>query len=634
MEEIMKKFSSLALTLLLALTSCSPAKDAPSTEPGGSTLSQSVEATTQDATTQEATTPEATKVETTTAKAGAVKIENGKITIFCPEHDKFFIVASGCPITVNSAELHEKIVWSGYGSFIEIEADATGDSDASWKVDRLISARIIDYDEAVDTCDIPELGSGSESAVQIYKSGSDTYILFRDERGYKVFSYDPPFMSAPPFMSTKCEGVIPFHFTQDGILTAEAMERFLYPQKNAGSEVAILATHLTEGLKDASTSAEDISDAFIATYAEFTDKLTDVMLDQSEKGSNFLISPMSVMTNISMVANGAAGETLTQMETALGENFNLEEVNKGLRSWYAYCGKYAPETLGFANSIWLNKDSGIEKQIREDFLRKCINNLDTSIYATPFNAQGLEDVNNWCRSKTLGMIPNILDRFNDEDAIVLLNTLAFDALWALPFDPGATSIREFTNGNGNTEAVDMMFGFGECDLRFSMTDQDLSGVIKSFEDTPFIFAAFLPEQEESAEDLLRRLDAKKLREVVESWKKYGSPGEERVEILMPKFDYSTDYDLSKPLKALGIKDAFDPTLADFSNMTGDRSLFITRALHKTSIELNERGTRIAAGGVLAGGYGEIMCFDRPFVYVIFEEKYGLPVFMGLVNHIN
>jgi serpin B len=615
----MKKYGSLALALLLTLAGCSPADDAPSTKPGSSTLSQSVEATTP---------VETTKAETTPAETGPVKIEHGKFTIFCMNYNSYYVVDPWCPITMENRTFNDGDWFMPHdGTFYEIEADATGFSEDSWNVDQLFSAKEIILKDAVDTFGIPELGAGSDSALQVYRSGSEEYILARDTRGYKVFFYDA--MRWP-----QCVGIIPFNYAQDGILTAEAVERFLHPQKNEGPEVAILAKQLTEGLKDASASSDDISDVFVAAYTEFADKLADVMLDQSEKGSNFLISPLSVMTCISMAANGAAGDTLTQMEAALGENLNLEEVNKGLQSWYVYFSKNAPEALRFANSIWLNKDSDIEERIREDFLRKSINNLDTSIYSTPFNTQGLEDINNWSRSKTFGMIPNILDRFNDGDAIVLLNTLLFDAQWTIPFDPAATVIQDFKDSNGNIEKVEMMCGYAECELWDSDTVQDPFGVVKSFEGTPFVFAALLPRRDESAEDLLRRLDAQKLGEMFEMWKKYGSPGEESMELFMPKFDYSADYDLSGSLKALGITDAFDQAHADFSNMTGDRSLFLTRAVHKTSIELNERGTRIAAGAAMSGGYGMSLSFDRPFVYVIYESNYGLPVFIGLVNHIN
>ncbi len=623
----MKKYSSLALMLLLSLASCSPSKDVPSTEAGDSTLSQSVEATTQEATLPETTPIETTKVETTPAETGPVKVEKAKFTIFCKSYTEYYVVDPWCPIIVEDWRINGDYCWHDVGSFVEIVADATVGSGDPWKVDRLISVQRLVYREVIETFGIPEVGQDGEAGIQVYKSDPDTYLIIRTERGYAVFHFEGPTLSI-------CEGIIPFNFTQDGILTAEAMERFLNPQKATGLDVAISAKNLTEGLKDASTASDVVSEEFVAEYMAFSEKLTNVMLDQAEEGSNLLISPLSVMTSISMAANGAANDTLAQMEAALGENVNIEEINKGLQSWYAYCGDKVADTLTFANSIWLNEGSGIEEQIREDFLRKSINTLDAGIYSTPFDAQGLEDVNNWCRSKTFGMIPNMLDRFEDGDVIVLLNTLAFDAQWLQPFDPGATRIREFTDSKGNIEDVEMMCGFADIDLYVSDSDRYPTGVMKSFGNTPFTFGAFLPDRGESAEDLLRRLDAEKLRKLFQAWKKWGPQEEPEMEIYMPKFNYSAVYDLADPLKALGIKDAFDLERADFSNMTGDQPLCITRAIHKTSIELNERGTRIAAGSTLSGGYSDSIDFDRPFVYVIYETNYGLPIFIGLVNHIN
>lgn len=113
------------------------------------------------------------------------------------------------------------------------------------------------------------------------------------------------------------------------------------------------------------------------------------------------------------------------------------------------------------------------------------------------------------------------------------------------------------------------------------------------------------------------------------------------EIGLPKFTASYETELANALRALGVTDAFDPTLADFSRMgSSERGpLHVDGVLHKTFIDVNEEGTRAAAAtvvgmdGAAAPGnpveYHEVI-LDRPFVYLILDLRAGMPVFAGTV----
>ena len=87
---------------------------------------------------------------------------------------------------------------------------------------------------------------------------------------------------------------------------------------------------------------------------------------------------------------------------------------------------------------------------------------------------------------------------------------------------------------------------------------------------------------------------------------------------------------------MGMQDAFDPALADFSGMDGQRILYIGDALHKAFIAVDEKGTEAAAATVIlmmAGALlpeGVILTIDRPFFYVIRDVPSGTILFMGRV----
>ena len=109
---------------------------------------------------------------------------------------------------------------------------------------------------------------------------------------------------------------------------------------------------------------------------------------------------------------------------------------------------------------------------------------------------------------------------------------------------------------------------------------------------------------------------------------------------MPKFKAETQKELAEVLDRMGMHDAFDEKLADFSQMgnckNGD-NLYISRVLHRTKIEVNELGTKAGAATVVeVETMGcleavENVVLDRPFVYAIIDRENGIPVFIGAAD---
>ncbi len=102
---------------------------------------------------------------------------------------------------------------------------------------------------------------------------------------------------------------------------------------------------------------------------------------------------------------------------------------------------------------------------------------------------------------------------------------------------------------------------------------------------------------------------------------------------------SSNSDLIDPLKSLGMTDAFDPDISDFSPlMDGDIPVCISKVNHAARVMVDEEGCTaasyveimVAAGAAM--GPDEIIDFtlDRPFIFVIHTTD-GMPLFAGVVN---
>jgi serpin B len=105
-------------------------------------------------------------------------------------------------------------------------------------------------------------------------------------------------------------------------------------------------------------------------------------------------------------------------------------------------------------------------------------------------------------------------------------------------------------------------------------------------------------------------------------------------VSVPRFDLRTDLDLGAALLALGLTAPFDAG-ADFSGIAP--GLFITQAVHRATITVDEQGTEAAAAtGVsmdTAGAVTPPLSFhaDRPFAFTILGGRHRVPLFAGQVN---
>lgn len=386
---------------------------------------------------------------------------------------------------------------------------------------------------------------------------------------------------------------------------------------------------LTQGMKKAAPEGAQVSQTFADSYTDLAAALAKTITEQNEAGKNFLISPLSVMTAVSMTANGAAGNTLTQMEQVLGKSLNIDEINQGLGAYYSFLEQNAPKAMAFANSLWLNEGLSMGERVREDFLKKNVDCFDAEIYKAAFDSQTLAAINRWVSDKTNTMIPTILDRLAPDSAMILLNALYFDASWEDPFYTSNTHEAEFTDADGNKQTIDMMGG----SAGYYLESENYTGFMKEYKDVPFTFAALLPQEGTTVEELLQTLGSKGYSSLL------SKASQESVSVRIPKLCFDAEYQLRDVLEQMGMTDAFSQVDADFSGMTGDKSLYIGKVIHKTCIEVTEGGTKAAAAtavdmrlkGVLIQ---KSVVLDRPFVFVILDKTYGLPLFIGAANHIN
>lgn len=392
----------------------------------------------------------------------------------------------------------------------------------------------------------------------------------------------------------------------------------------SGCTAGIRAADLTEGIKAKPVSGRAADDAFKNSSADFAIRLFQKTRDDSK---NSLISPLSVMLALSMTANGAKGETLTQTESLLGGDIPMETLNEYLYSYIKALPSEKTAKLNIANSIWV-RDNGFTAE--KAFLQKNADYFDAAVYKSAFDVKTLRYINNWVKKNTDGMIEKIIDDIDPDAVMYLINTVLFDAEWENIYKKDEVRDGTFTALDGTKRTASMMYSAEHLYL----DDGKAIGFIKPYRNG-YSFVALLPNEDISLSDYAASMTGKSFADTIKNAE------DVPVEAAMPKFSYDYDIEMSGALKALGMSLPFDPEKADFSALGYYESgnIFISRVLHKAYITVDEKGTKAGAATAVdikatsdTGGLYSVT-LDRPFVYAVIDDACGLPVFIGAVTDI-
>ena len=350
-----------------------------------------------------------------------------------------------------------------------------------------------------------------------------------------------------------------------------------------------------------------------------------LLRQEMEDGENVLLSPLSILCALSMTANGARGETLAQMEQVLG--LPVESLNAYLLT----CRKALPDEkkcrVSLANSIWFKDDDSLT--VEKDFLQTNAAWYDADLYQLPFDSAACKAINSWVSKETTGMIPEILQEISPDDAMYLINALSFEAEWQTIYQEASIRDGVFTTEDGQQQTVPMMYS---KEYRYLETGT-ATGFLKYYDGKNCAFAALLPKEGITLGSCMDSLTGEQLHDLL------ASPESVEVWAGIPKFESTYETNLCDTLEALGMTDAFDGQLADFSGIgsSTEGNLTISQVLHKARIAVDEKGTKAGATTAVvvepteAPSDPKEVLLDRPFLYLLVDCREQFPVFIGTVT---
>ncbi|KAL6471811.1 hypothetical protein MHYP_G00204610 [Metynnis hypsauchen] len=376
-----------------------------------------------------------------------------------------------------------------------------------------------------------------------------------------------------------------------------------------------------------------MSESVSLTYGERGSNLgLQVFLQvvQEKPQENVVLCPHGVATVLGMLLLGADGKTKHQLLSGLkykkkGPYKMLQKLHKTLTS------KSSADLVTIANALFTQK--GFD--MHNDFLATNRDNFLAHNHALDYgNPQQAADViNDWIRNRTKGHIQSLVraDMFDPVlTRLVVINSIYFKGLWKSRFQAQNTKMRSFTGGDGKTYKVHMMSQLSVFNMGVANTTD---GVKYRVIELPYhgnsmsMFIALPSEEATPLRAILSHLSTA----TVKGWTKLMRQG--KIHLLLPKFTAEAEVDLEGPLTALGIKDIFAEGKADFRHLSSE-PVYVSKALQKAKIEVNEDGTKAAAATaaiLLARSSPPWVAVDRPFLFLIRHNPTGTILFAGQIN---
>lgn len=332
------------------------------------------------------------------------------------------------------------------------------------------------------------------------------------------------------------------------------------------------------------------------------------------KVENVVVSPYSAAVALSMLAEGAQGQTRVELDNALGGMlFKAEDL-----------GGNDTVVVKSANSVWID-DNFSPRNRYVSLLEKDFDAFLTTLnFADPAT---LHAINNWCSENTAGKITEILDRLDPSNVMVLINALYFNAPWENEFDPSMTSEQTFY-GLSKESKVKLMgqkgyFPYAEMN-GFQMIQLPYEGMRYSM-------YVILPPEGADLNKLVPKATESVLNSAVDALQM------QEVRIFLPRFKVETSMLLNKPLQNMGIKTAFT-SAADFSGIAEMGPLVVDQVKQKCYVDVLEKGTEAAAvtavqirlTSVRPVAKLPVMRVDRPFIFLIADAENQNILFAGKI----
>ena len=329
----------------------------------------------------------------------------------------------------------------------------------------------------------------------------------------------------------------------------------------------------------------------------------------NNKEENTVLSPYSLLIALSMLYEGATGETKEELDRLL----NDEDI-------YKYAN--IQDILCIFNKIYVDKN--ISNLISRDFL----DNLNTK-YNAELEVDNLDvnKINKYVEEKTFGQIKDILKQINGN--LLLINTIAVDMQWENEVGPDKVHKGIF---NDNIEAS-YIYGFQGYNSSYYEDDYAVAlglNLKKYFDQFDCVL---IQPKNNSLTEYINSINDDNIYHILGNLQSLKDDPRE-IHISVPKFSFEYNLDAVNSLKQMGFKTVDSPSLQKIINDRCDLNV-----VHKSKIDFSEKGLKAASATIMEMRCGCALPVEReklyininkPFIFVVRDKETNTIFFIGTV----
>lgn len=364
------------------------------------------------------------------------------------------------------------------------------------------------------------------------------------------------------------------------------------------------------------------------------------IIKKTKRDNNYLISPYSMEMAFNMLKEGSDNNTKNEIEKVIPTR-KMNDIS-------------IKDRVKIANSLFINNE--YKNKTKQSFTDTLVKNYNAEILYDDF--KNPDAINKWVDTHTDGMIKKLLDDISSDTVLVLINAIAIDVEWSSEFECNKTTSEEFTKKDNQKINVEMMHNNYSTNSYKYLENEDAKGIVIPYKtynsktgnvdnngDKQLEFIGILPNKDINS--YIDNLTNEKLDDLFKSPKNASSKYE--INLSLPRFKYAYRIpNFKEILINMGIKDAFNSEKADFTKIMDKadmkNNLYVSEVIHKTYIDLNEKGTKAAAvTAIVIKDAAAIkdddketvdIKFNKPFIYMIRDSKTKEILFFGTVYEPN
>ncbi|XP_036934239.1 leukocyte elastase inhibitor-like isoform X1 [Acanthopagrus latus] len=336
-------------------------------------------------------------------------------------------------------------------------------------------------------------------------------------------------------------------------------------------------------------------------------------LSDNDKTANVFYSPFSISSALAMVMMGARGNTATQMSECLKTRDVQDDVHSSFAQLLGELNKAnAPYALSVANRLYGEQSYQFVEHFLGGTMKHYNAELESVDFVKSFEAARL-NINSWVEEKTQGKIKDLLAQgvLDSLTRLVLVNAIYFKGNWSKKFKEDVTRDAQFRINQNDTKPVKMMHQKTKFPLTF-IPEANCQILEMPYEGKELSMLIFLPNDMTEGTTGLEKLEKELTYENFVEWTRPDMMDEIEVQVGLPRFKMEEKYDMKSVLVSMGMVDAFDIAMSDFSGMSPANDLVLSKVVHKAFVEVNEEGTEAAAA---TAAIMMLRCAVRPPTFV-------------------